>query len=52
MVTYKCLLCGRSKFQRSYTPHNCVGGFRKNFKKAETNGKVFIENNTSNKEQK
>ena len=53
MKTYRCLLCGRNKFQRPYTPHNCVGGFRKNFRKAETNDfKVFTENNRSKEEQK
>lgn len=32
--SWTCKLCGRNKFQRPGQPHKCVGGFRKNFKKA------------------
>lgn len=29
MTKYKCGLCYRDKFDKPYTPHNCVDGFRK-----------------------
>jgi hypothetical protein len=31
---WKCQLCGRDKFSRPGQPHKCLGGFRKNFKRA------------------
>jgi hypothetical protein len=30
---WRCKLCGRDRFSRSGQAHNCVGGYRKNFKK-------------------
>jgi hypothetical protein len=29
MKKFKCKLCGRSKFDKPYEPHNCISGFRK-----------------------
>ena len=42
---YRCLLCGRDKFQEK-TPHYCVGGYRKHhIKWEEINKTMDNENN-------